>query len=275
VNQQQAVQAELERVQQLRAGLESGDIDPEQATSELAGLAAAKKAGLSPDAMIPVSASKSRAGKTVGQPASVKKGPAPGDAHIAVGTVGRAVLDQDVMSDYPGTWRGLIIDDIYDIEKRFIVIPKGTRLVGHAVRIQNINEPINARMGLLIEWFVLPDGSKISLDRSSALDAAGIAAIKDKVNRHLVAQVMGVAAYAIVSSETSREGTGYMNDTTFEGDVGEGLRKQFAPLAQKYLNLVPTITLRSGTPIRVFIEDDIYAQPWGVVNEELIRRAAR
>jgi type IV secretion system protein VirB10 len=108
------------------------------------------------------------------------------------------------------------------------------------------------------------------MDRSTALDATGVSAIKDTVNRHLLAQFLGVAAYALVSSESSRSGSGLNNDRTFAGDVGEGLRDQFAPLARKYLDLVPTITLRPGTPLRIFFEDDIYATPWASVNGDVI-----
>jgi type IV secretion system protein VirB10 len=40
------------------------------------------------------------------------------------------------------------------------------------------------------------------------------------------------------------------------------MREQFAPMAAKYLSLVPTVTLRQGLPMRIFIEDDLYITPW-------------
>jgi type IV secretion system protein VirB10 len=247
--------------------LESGRLSPERAASSLIASTGNAPAGSNtePD----------RRGQTIGQTAANAKVRKPGEVLVPLGTVGRAALDQDVISDFPGPWRGMIIDDIYDVSNRYIVIPKGSRLVGEAVRSTNVNEPINNRMGLLINWIVLPDGSKISLDRSAALDVAGVAAIKDKVNRHLVAQVLGVGAFALLSSETSRGSSAALQQTSFSGDVGESLREQFAPLAEKYLSLVPTITLRSGTPLRIFIVDEIFAQPWSTVNEDLVRNASR
>ena len=103
------------------------------------------------------------------------------------------------------------------------------------------------------------------------LDREGVAAVKDKVNRHFLAQFLGVAAYAVLSSETSRTGTGFNNDSTFESDVGEEARRHFAPLAQKYLRLVPTITLRPGTPLRVYIAEELYITPWDTVGSEYVR----
>ena len=105
--------------------------------------------------------------------------------------------------------------------------------------------------------------------RVASLDQEGVPAIKDKVNYHFIPQFLGVAAYALLSSETSRQGSGYSNDQTFEGQMGESLRKQFAPLAAKYLNLVPTITLRIGTPMIIILEDDVYAYPWASLGQKL------
>ena len=204
-----------------------------------------------------------------GQPKSVTE-PKPGQKLIATGTILSAVLDQDLMSDYTGPVRMRLSQDVYDITDRYIIIPKGCTITGTSLHITNVNEPIQARMGIVVKWLVLPNGSRISFENGFALDQVGIAAIKDKVNRHLIAQFLGVAAYAVLSSETSRRGSGDAEDTTFAGDIGRSMRQQFAPLAAKYLSLVPTVTLRSGTPLKIFLEDDIYAYPWRKIDEKFL-----
>jgi type IV secretion system protein VirB10 len=208
---------------------------------------------------------------TVGRPRSEGQ-PKPGQKLIATGTVMSAVLDQELISDYVGPFRALATHDVYDVSEKYIIIPKGSRITGQSLRITNVNEPIQARMGLTVRWLVLPNGKRISFEkRVAALDQAGVPAIKDKVNYHLIAQFLGVAAYALLSAETSRSGTGFDSDRTFAGDVGGSLREQFAPLAAKYLNLVPTITLRAGTPLKIFFEDDIYAYPWEALRNRLFK----
>ena len=207
--------------------------------------------------------------KNAGQPKSVTE-PKPGQKLIATGTILSAVLDQDLMSDYTGPVRMRLSQDVYDITDRYIIIPKGCTITGTSLHITNVNEPIQARMGIVVKWLVLPNGSRISFENGFALDQVGIAAIKDKVNRHLIAQFLGVAAYAVLSSETSRRGSGDAEDTTFAGDIGRSMRQQFAPLAAKYLSLVPTVTLRSGTPLKIFLEDDIYAYPWRKIDEKFL-----
>lgn len=207
----------------------------------------------------------------VGRPKS-EAVPAPGHRLIPTGTVISCVLDQYTMSDYMGSYRAVVVNDVYDVTGNYVLIPKGSKLTGRTVRISNINEVIQARMGMPATWIVLPDGKRISLEKAVTLDQAGIPAVKDKVNYHLLVQFLGVAAYAMISHETSREGSGYSQDRTFEGDMGEAFRSQFSPLIQKYLNLVPTITLAPGTPLKLFIEDDIYARPWRGVYDVFISK---
>ena len=206
----------------------------------------------------------------VGQPVSESE-PKPGQLLIPIGTVINAVLDQDIMSDYVGGVRMRITHDVYDITDSNIMIPKGCLVTGQSLRIMNVNEPIQARMGITVKWLRLPNGKRISFEKTSSLDQAGIPAIKDKVNYHFFAQFMGVAAYALVGSETSYEGSGFGNDSSFKGEVGSGMREIMAAHAAKYLMLVPTITLRAGTPVKIFLEDDIYSYPWENLNERFLK----
>lgn len=191
-----------------------------------------------------------------------------GKIAIPAGEVMDAIFTFTTVSDYAGsTVKGMITRDVYDVNKQFVLLPKGTELILTSLQINNVNEPIQARMGFVVKWAVLPNGKKVDFSKAAFADRQGIGAIKDKVNRHLVAQFLGVAAYALLSSETSRSGSGFINDSTYEAEVGESLRSQFAPLAQKYLNLVPTITIRNGQTFKLVLEDEIFVDPWSDIYE--------
>lgn len=211
----------------------------------------------------------------VGQPSANTGGvPLAGQQLLSTSTVIRAVLDQKVMSDYAnGPWRALVVDDVYDVTGQYILMPKGSRIEGKTVRITNVNEPIQARMGLVTRWAILPNGKRISFEKTAqALDAEGISAFKDEVDYHFIAQFLGVTAYAILSSETTRDSTNNNGQTnrTFRGDVSDAVRLQYASLASRYLTLVPTITLNPGLPMRIYIEDDLYITPWAKVDKNLL-----
>ncbi|HGR4471690.1 TPA: conjugal transfer protein TrbI, partial [Klebsiella pneumoniae] len=106
--------------------------------------------------------------------------------------------------------------------------------------------------------------------KASVLDRMGTPAVEgDEVDRHLVAQIMGVAAYALVGTKTSYEGSGDGNES-FAGNFGEGARNQASGIAQKYLQIVPTVTLHAGAPIRIITEDEMFIKPWKVLYENYV-----
>ena len=185
-----------------------------------------------------------------------------GKYKLPVGTVIPAITAMKTMSDYAGTLKGFTTQDIYDIDYQHVLIPKGSEVLLKSVRIGNVNEPIQARMGLTVPWIILPNGKKIDFSKSSGLDREGVAGIKDKVDYHFLAQFFGVAAYATLSSSTSYQGSGANNDQSFMGNVSESARQQFAPLAQKYLSLVPTITIDAGQSMNIILEDELFLDAW-------------
>ncbi|BES73872.1 hypothetical protein RE428_48900 (plasmid) [Marinobacter nanhaiticus D15-8W] len=186
-----------------------------------------------------------------------------GKMKLPPGTIIPAVFAQKAISDYDGsTLKGIVDHDVYDISSEYVLIPKGTEIIMKVNRIQNVNEPIQARMGITVEKGVLPDGKVLDFSKATGMDREGVGAIKDQVNYHFMAQFLGVAAYALVSSESSREGSGLDNDSTYAGEVGQSMREQFAPLAQRYINLVPTITIRPGQSFRIMLEESLYVEPW-------------
>lgn len=121
-----------------------------------------------------------------------------GKMKLPVGTVIPAITAMKTVSDYAGPMKGIITQDVYDPTYQYVLIPKGSEVVMKSVRISNVNEPISARMGLTVQWVVLPNGNRIDFSKSAGLDREGVAGLKDQVNYHFMAQFLGVAAYALV-----------------------------------------------------------------------------
>lgn len=226
----------------------------------------------------------SAASAVVGQSASMRReqgeGPRPGEYLVPVGSVMSAVLDMEVNSDWEGRWRAMITRDVYDIDQDVILIPKGTRVLGTSVRPKPVNEAINERMALTAQWLVLPNGARIDLARSSMLDAGGVAAIEGDVNRHFLAMLGGVVAYGVIgglgAAEAARRAdrdptvaaAGIISGGRSAGaEIASGLSDIGKRIASRYLNLVPTITLNPGTPMNVFLDDEMYLKPWAPIDE--------
>ncbi|NKI94857.1 TrbI/VirB10 family protein [Rhizobacter sp. SG703] len=221
-------------------------------------------------------------GAIVGQTATARR--ERGDAQregeylVPVGTVMAAVLDIEVNSDWEGRWRALIARDIYDLNQDVILIPKGTRVLGSSARPKPVNEAINERMALIAQWLVLPNGARIDLSRSAMLDGAGVAALEGDVNRHFLATLGGVAAYGVIGGlAATRAVRSTSNDTNLAvsvlagrdagAEIAAGLADVGRRVASRYLNLVPTIVVKPGTPMNVFLDDELFLRAWAPIDE--------
>lgn len=206
--------------------------------------------------------------------------PGPGEYLVPVGTVMSAILDMEVNSDWEGRWRAMIARDIYDINQDVVLIPKGTRVLGTSVRPKPVNEAINERMALAAQWLVLPNGARIDLSRSSMLDAGGVAAIDGDVNRHFLATLGGVVAYGVIGGWGAAEAVKRTDSNTAVAaasvigggrtagaEIALGLADIGKRVASRYLNLVPTITIEPGTPMNVFLDDEMVLRAWAPIDE--------
>lgn len=185
-----------------------------------------------------------------------------GKIKVPPGTEILTTLMKKGISDYTGTSLKAIANrDVYDTTRQFVIIPKGTEFNIKMVRTRNVNEAISNRVGFLVKEAVLPSGNSIDFSTASVGDREGVGAIEDQTDYHLIPQFLGVAAYALIGSKSSRTGSGE-DESSYAGDVGENSRTQFAPLAEKYLNIVPTQTIRPGQSFQIVTEQEMYIAPY-------------
>ncbi|MFA0012019.1 TrbI/VirB10 family protein [Vibrio lentus] len=188
---------------------------------------------------------------------------------LPIGTVIPAVTVMKANSDRAGTFKAVVSQSVFDVTEQYVLIPKGSEVIIKSVKMSTTNEAINAVLGMSVPWIILPDGKKIDTSKSSGMDREGMTGISDQVDHHWIEQFMGVAAYALVADNTSYDGTGE-SEGSYSGEVSQGLRDQVAPHAQKYLQLVPTTTIRAGQSMNIMIEDDIYLAPWRNLYEDYL-----
>jgi type IV secretion system protein TrbI len=192
-----------------------------------------------------------------------------GKIKVTPGTVIETTLMNKAISDYMGSsLKAIVSHDVYDNSRQYVIFPKGTEINIGMIRTRNPNEAISNRVAFICKTGVLPYNEKmpnsnkiIDFSKATTSDREGVGAIEDQTDYHFMAQFLGVAAYALIGSGTSYSGTG-QQEGSYAGTVGEGSRSQFAPLAQKYLSIVPTATIRPGQSFRVIIEDEMYVEPW-------------
>lgn len=193
------------------------------------------------------------------------KGPKPGESTIVTSTTISAVLQQDVISDFPNNWIAVLQRPVYDIGQENILLPAGTRIMGRTMRGSEVNEVIQNRLGMPAFKIIRPDGKVINLENAQGLDSAGLAGVADEVDRHWLAQLFGVAAYALVGIAPSQSNLGSTPMSASAQSIAEmqgQARNVGRNFANKYLSIVPTVVIRAGTPLKIILQDDVYVTPW-------------
>ena len=196
-------------------------------------------------------------------------GPRDGEMLLPTTTVISAVVKNDTMSDYNGDWLAEVQRPVLDPTGEYILLPIGTRITGKTVRASGVNEVIQNRVAYTVQWAIRPDGKRIDFHRAAGMDVAGVAALKDQVDYHVAAQVFGVLAYAVVglgpAMSTTSTAPLSSRDLAVQS-ASDQARMVGQNFAAKYLQIVPTVTIRGGTPMKIFLEDDIYVTPWASID---------
>ena len=138
------------------------------------------------------------------------------------------------------------------------MIPAGARVLGAATPVQAWGE---ARLAVSFHRLLMPDGHSYSLDLLKGLDAAGDTGLRDRVDRHY-AQVFGaslaIGALSGLAQYGTRSGVGVVDiGDEFRQAAGTSLSNSTSRILDRYLNVLPTITIREGHRIKVYLTSDL------------------
>jgi len=173
---------------------------------------------------------------------------------VPKGTVIQAVLESALDSTRAGLARAIISRDVVGFDGSKVLIARGSRLIGEYKA-----DLASGQSRAMIQWqrLMRPDGVIINLDSPSA-DPLGRAGVKGKVNGHFFAQFGGailqtslnvgeqVAANKLAGSTAIYALPGIYNTPSITGNT-----------AQTGSKVQPTITVKQGTSVSVFVARDL------------------
>jgi type IV secretion system protein VirB10 len=107
----------------------------------------------------------------------------------------------------------------------------------------------------------MPDGRTYSLDRFKGLNQIGDTGLKDSVNRHYW-QVFGASLAIGAISGLAQYGTrsgfdSYTFADSYRQAAGSSLAASTGRVLDRYLNVLPTITIHEGYRIKVYLTSDL------------------
>jgi type IV secretory pathway VirB10-like protein len=154
----------------------------------------------------------------------------------------------------------LVTNPVYSHSGQHIVIPAGARVLGRTTPVQSLGE---TRLAVSFHRLVLPDGSTYPLDQFMGLNQIGDAGLRDRVNQHYLSTFGAAAAVGLITGLSQFVGTAGFgradaNRTVIiAGGIGDATGQASAQVMQRFLNRLPTITIREGHRVKVYLTSDI------------------
>ena len=180
---------------------------------------------------------------------SVRPADPPGWERIHEGSFLEAVLLTQLTGDFPGPVLAMVSVPFYSADRQRVLIPRGARVVGTARAVQ---DPDQSRLAVAFHRLLLPDGSWIDLE-FTGLNQAGEGALRDQVDRHYFSTFAAAGAVGVVSGLALAGGSPF----GLRAGVGQGLGQSATSVLDRFLNRLPTITIRAGHRLRIWFTSDV------------------
>ena len=179
---------------------------------------------------------------------------------ILEGTIIDAVLTNRLDGGSAAPVNCLVTNAVYSHSGGQVVIPAGARLLGETKPVQTFGE---TRLAVAFHRLLLPDGSSYSLDQYPGANQVGDAGLKDQVDNHYWSTFGAAAAIGLISGLAQAVGTaglsaGEGNRTVIiAGGAADVASQAAAQAMSRFLNRLPTITIREGHRVKVFLTSDL------------------
>ena len=225
-------------------------------------LAAPPQASLVQSAPSP-QASKEGEEQTRGKrPSEININSATGQPYVVYeGTLIETALMNRLDGDASGPVKVLVTNPVYSHDHQHVLIPDGTVVLGETHKIGNAGFGQQRRLAVVFHRMIMPDGYSVDLDQFHGLNQIGETGVKDKVNNHYVqifgsSIALGIIAGAAEVSNTGGVLTGNGADA-YKYGVASSLSQSATTILDRFINIPPTITIREGHRVKVYISQDL------------------
>jgi type IV secretory pathway VirB10-like protein len=173
------------------------------------------------------------------------------------GTVLETVLLNRLDGQFTGPVECLLANDVYSHDRQHLLIPAGSKVLGETRKVEAFGQ---TRLAVAFHRMVMPDGFSATLDRFQGLNQIGDAGLRDQVNNHylrifgasLAIGALGAIAEAGTSGPLTASGTDLMRQ-----GFARSTAQSSAQILDKFLNVLPTITIREGHRVKVYLSGDL------------------
>jgi type IV secretion system protein TrbI len=179
---------------------------------------------------------------------------------ILEGTIIDAVLTNRLDGSVAAPLNCLVTNPVYSHSGQQIVIPAGARLLGDTKPVQTVGE---TRLAVAFHRLLMPDGSTHSLDQFLGANQIGDAGLRDQVNQHYWSTFGAAAAVGLISGLAQFVGTAGLGvgdgsrTVVIAGGAADATSQATGQAMNRFLNRLPTITIREGHRVKVYLTSDL------------------
>ena len=178
----------------------------------------------------------------------------PGWERIHEGSFLEAALVTQLSGDFPGPVLAVVSVPFYSANRQRVLVPRGARVIGTARAVSHQDQ---SRLAVSFHRLILPDGRWVSLE-FHGLNQLGEGALKDQVDRHYFSLFAAVGAVGVLGGLTAARGNPYEGGAAgFQAGAGQRLGQAATRILDRFLNRLPTITIRAGHRLRVWFTSDV------------------
>ena len=174
------------------------------------------------------------------------------------GTTIDTALVNRLNGDFSGPVKVMVTNPVYSHDGQHVLIPEGTFILGDVQKVDSFGQ---RRLAVAFHRLLMPDGYGVDLDRFHGLSQIGETGLSDQVNNHYI-QIFGTSiALGIIAgaAEVTTNSSGYTESgsSAIQQGVAASLAQSGAHVLDRFLNILPTITIREGHRIKVYLSDDL------------------
>lgn len=173
------------------------------------------------------------------------------------GTILETVLINRLDGQFAGPVECLVSNEVYSADRQHLLIPAGSKVLGETKKVDTFGQ---TRLAVVFHRLLMPDGYSVSLDQFKGLDQIGDTGLRDQVNNHYL-RIFGVslaigALGALAEGGASGSLTASGSDLMRQG-FAQSTAQSSSQILDKFLNVMPTITIREGHRIKVYLSGDL------------------
>ena len=177
---------------------------------------------------------------------------------IYEGSFLEAVLVTELSGEFPGPVLANVSVPFYSADRQRVLIPRGARVVGTVGAVSGADQE---RLAVAFHRILWPEGRSVSLE-FNGLNQIGESALKDEVDRHYFSMFAAAGAVGILSGLTAIGSNPYAGGRAgFQAGASQGLGESAVRILDRFLNRLPTITIRAGHRLRIWFTGDVLVPP--------------